>query len=115
MGFKLEPTVVVLEFAEGHALHGATVRVSLDMTLDEHEEMLAKSRTGDASALVARFAAALESWDIEWQGEEVPATREGLGRLPSWVADELTSAWLRARGGLPLANAKRSTPGDTPA
>lgn len=111
MGFEIRPHGATLEFAEGHALHGASVQVSLDITLEEHQAMSAKVRAGDGDAVVEAFARALQSWDLEWDGAPVPCTPEGLQSLPSWVADALAEAWLSARAGLPFVISGRTAPG----
>lgn len=110
MGFDVTGNTAVLEFAEGTRLAGASVRVSLDMTV---REFLSLQRSiagiavgdGDASdadvaameAAYARFAeSGLVGWDLTIGGEPVPANKEGMLSLPLRIANDILNAWISA-------------------
>jgi hypothetical protein len=101
--FEIGGNTARLEFAEGMALAGSTVTVSLDMSVTE---WLALQRTvaGLDRATDEQLAAmegafrhfgekALVSWDLALNGNPLPATGDGMMRLPLRVANEIFSAW----------------------
>ena len=115
MGFDVGGNAARLEFQPGTVLDGATVRVSLDMSV---RDFLALQRTiaGFATsgetvatetleqweAAYRQFAStALVSWDLTASGEPIPATVDGFLALPFTVANAIFTAWAQALGGTP--------------
>ena len=113
MGFDIGGTTARLEFAEGTLLEGATVRVSLDMSV---RDFLALQRTiagisTDAANLdntaLDRWEAAyrmfgktaLKSWDLMADGQDISATEDGFLSLPFAIANAIFTAWAQALGG----------------
>jgi len=127
MGFEIGGNTARLVFEEGTALDGATVRVSLDMSV---RDFLAMQRTiaGLSSAnpedladdMLDRWESAyrtfgdraLVSWDVIFEGEPLPATGEGVLSLPFQVANELFSAWGKAIGRVSPNSGAASANGD---
>lgn len=126
-GFDIGGNTAVLEFAEGTALVGAVVRVSLDMSV---RDFLALQRTiagmsVDAGALdgsmLDRWEQAyrafgkksLKSWNLELDGQPLEASEEGFLSLPFTAANEIFTVWAKALGG-PAPNLSAvSTNGDS--
>ncbi|MDP3909462.1 MAG: hypothetical protein Q8Q14_03640 [Gemmatimonadales bacterium] len=117
MGFEVTQSATLV-FEEGHRLHGATVRVSLDMELREYTELLRLARAWEASVaddgdmtperldmvveLTERFGErVLIEWDLEKNGEPLPADGSGMARLPAQAALSLFKAWNAAVTGVP--------------
>lgn len=104
--FDIGGTTVVLEFAEGTVLSGATVRCSLDMSIRDFAQMQrawSEAQDGDMGDLASAFVqfgdAVLVDWDICYRGEPVPATGEGLASIPAAAANAIFAAWTDAVGG----------------
>lgn len=127
MGFDISGNTAVLEFDADTPLAGATVRVSLDMSVRDFL-MLQRTIAGmstDASALAPEMLdrwesayrmfgqKALKSWDLEMDGEPVPATDDGFLSLPFGVANVIFTAWARVLGGPPPNSSAVSVNGAT--
>ena len=126
MGFRLGNTAV-LEFAPGTLLDGATVRVSLDIHLDDFVGLQASANRIDGSdgmspemvaAMKESFSAfasiALRSWDIESEdGEPIPASVDGFMALPYAVQLAIFVAWSRAVSSPSPNSPAASANGDT--
>lgn len=115
MGYEIGGNTARLEFQPGTVLDGATVRVSLDMSV---RDFLGLQRTiaGFASsgesvagetleqweAAYRQFAgSALKSWDLQRDGVDIPADVDGFMSLPFAAANAIFTAWAGALGGTP--------------
>lgn len=107
MGFDVGGNTARLEFLPGTVLDGATVRVSLDMSVRDFLALLRAATapdTNDTSVvsereteLFTRFAeTALLSWDLDRDGHAIPATAEGFLSLPYRHANAIYLAWFNA-------------------
>jgi hypothetical protein len=109
--FQLEPTTAVLEFAEGHRLHGLEVEVSLDTPIRLYQRIVAlsvRNEGEDAEAVskildeftdtVVQFGDnVLVEWNLDdAKGEPVPATGESLAAQPAHVVRSIMDEWLVA-------------------
>ncbi len=82
--------------------------ISLGDLLDIQD--LADTATGAAAReMVARFAKALESWNVTRKGEPVPPTLEGALSLDAVFVGEIVRAWTRG-----VAEAPPPLPGGSP-
>lgn len=114
MGFDVGGNTARLEFQPGTVLDGATVRVSLDMSV---RDFLALQRTiaGLATSGETVPAETLEqweqayrlfastsllSWDLERDTHPVPTDADGFLSLPFAVANAIFTAWASALGGV---------------
>jgi hypothetical protein len=90
----------VLEFAEGTALAGAEVRVSLDMSVEDFYALRAavRERTDEGEMeLYRRFGDEyLLGWNLEAKGKPVSATGAGMLQIPVRRAGEIFGAWMSA-------------------
>lgn len=115
MSFNIGGNTARLEFQPGTVLDGATVRVSLDMSV---RDFLALQRTiagfastGDTVAgetldqweqAYRQFASsALVSWDLTRNGVTIPADVDGFLSLPFNAANAIFTAWASALGSAP--------------
>lgn len=105
MGFEIGGQTALLIFEEGTSLAGAEVRVSLDMSVRDFLALqravsgISQATLGDdqIEALEGAFETfgrlALKSWNLERDGEPIPATGEGMLMLPFKAANEVFAAW----------------------
>lgn len=119
MGFEVGGNTAVLEFGEGTALDGAFVRISLDMSV---KEFLALQRraTNETDSNEVRTAAmeatyqeigdaVLVDWDVVLKGEPLPATGDGLLRLPWAVAQQFVTVCLEVMSGALAGNSSAAS------
>jgi hypothetical protein len=109
VGFRLNENTAVLEFPESSVLHGATVRVSLDLPI---RDLLAiqrdaeRMRTADGpegwdvmEESYTKFARdVLRDWDLEDRstGEPLPCNEEGYMTLSGPEAQAIREGWMQA-------------------
>lgn len=111
--FEITGQTAAIAFGPSHPLHGATVRVSLDMSLEDVIGMqerfeaaaeAAKVEGGDASSAPAtmrrefgKFADdVLIDWDLAKKGEAVPANGAGMLSLPMRTAMLVMRGYFKA-------------------
>ena len=118
-GFEVGGNTARLEFADGSALDGATVRVSLDVSVKEYLNIeraasvlpLDNTPAGELldrwEALYRMFAERyLLSWDLALEGKEIPSTPEGMLSIPFRYARAIFLEWKAALSSpLPNSNA----------
>ncbi|MGD9749790.1 MAG: hypothetical protein AB7W59_02225 [Acidimicrobiia bacterium] len=108
MGFKLPSTTIVIDFPDGHELHGVEV-YTRSVPLGSYLELSKLARTADGTGensitaleeLIVQFAdVALKRWNLEDDTGEVPASAAGLRSLDMRYAMAIITAWLAASGG----------------
>lgn len=108
--FDIGGDTAALEFAEGTALAGATVRVSLDMSVRDFLALQrniagistnAEAMTSDTldsweKAYIQFAERSLLSWDLSRNGVDIPATVDGFLSLPFAAANAVFTAWASA-------------------
>lgn len=110
MGFEIAGSGALLDFEEGTLLHGAQVRVSLEMRIRDFMALQRAIAELDEDAesinleqwehLFREFArTSLLSWDLEDHGQPIDATEDGFMTLPFSVANAIFQAWVLAIGG----------------
>lgn len=123
MGFKLPSTTILIDFPDGHELHGVEVRTR-SVPLGTYLELSKLARVADAGgdeaigaleALIGQFAdVALKGWNLEDDDGEVPASAAGLRSLDMRYAMAIITAWLAASGGEVPAPLERTSPAGAP-
>ena len=111
MGFDVAETIARLEFDEDSVMSGARVRVSLAMSVRDFialQRTVAGLTSGDGmtpeaieqwEGVYRLFADnSLKSWDLERDGEPIPATADGFLSLPFPAANAIFGAWMGALG-----------------
>jgi hypothetical protein len=105
MGFEIGGKTALLHFEEGTFLDGATVRVSLDMSLRDFLSLQrmadvasnqadSEAQTNGIYSALQRFGdEALVDWDLTLHGEPVPASGEGVMMLAPHVGLAVFQAW----------------------
>jgi len=92
--------VARLEFEEGTRLAGRSVRASLDVPLRDSLGFQRTLSSGDADEVMGAYRKfgdeVLIDWDVEFKGEAVPATGEGMLSIPGDAAGAVLLAWVRA-------------------
>lgn len=125
MGFEVGGDTALLVFEEGTSLSGATVRVSLDMSIDDFLALQGMANQlqngedddiGDLTASVKeayrQFGdAVLVDWDLMLRGEAIPANGEGMLKLPMRKSAEIFRAWNQAIGAVSPNSPGASTNG----
>ena len=114
--FEVGGNTARLEFADGSALDGATVRVSLDVSVREYLDIERAASVlplddTPASELLDRWEALyrmfgerfLLGWDLTLEGEAIPSTAEGMLAIPFRYARAIFLAWKAALSS-PLPN-----------
>lgn len=113
MGFVVKSTLFVLQFAEGHALHGSEIRVRsasigkllglMDMAdaLRGGKERNVKETARTIDELFTQFSERLVSWDLQEEPltpgaelRDIPCTKEGLYELDLDVVLDIVFAWV---------------------
>lgn len=126
MGFDIGGNTALLEFQPGTVLDGATVRVSLDMSVRDFlglqrtiagfvstGESVAGETLDQWEAAYRQFAStALKSWDLQRDGEDIPADVDGFLSLPFAAANAIFTAWASALGGTPPNSPSASGSGE---
>lgn len=99
-GFEVGGNVARLEFADGSTLDGATVRVSLDMSVRDFYGLRRAFRDAPDEEQVRFYETFgddyLLGWDVMLKGEALPPDGEGMLSLPIRAAGELFVAWMAA-------------------
>jgi hypothetical protein len=110
MGYEAPTTTMVLHFEDhpGLVVRAKSVPIGVftdiaklaDVVKDANDadlQMMADT-LGDLDALFSTFGAALVEWNVEIDGEPVPASYEGVKRLDAPFAMELVFSWMDAIG-----------------
>jgi hypothetical protein len=118
MAFRLSERTARLRFEEGTVLAGAEVVCRLDIPLGVFLEFQRLAGAGNDPATFERairmFAeTVLISWDLEDDDGPVPATFEGMQRLPVQAVTGIITAWMEAVQSPPLASGGQSESGGT--
>lgn len=103
MTLKLERRTCVLELGEEYA--GAEVHCRLDVDLGMFFDFMSldPSDAEGVRAAVKEFTQrVLIGWDIIEDGEALPATEDGMLRLPPALVYSIIGAWSRAVASVPL-------------
>lgn len=107
MGYRKPAKVYKIEYAEGHELAGLVVRVrgvSLGQfmrlsELVELDEAETSKQIEQVTELCENFATAIVSWNLEDEdGNEVPATLEGVKSQEFDFVFQLIMRWMGAMG-----------------
>ncbi len=122
MAYEVPRTVYVLEFTEGTALAGATVKVSALSVAEEFQrddlrwtwatEADAKARRAAADALHQLFVDHLVGWDVVRDGKELAHDLKSLQSLEAAQVGALMDAWYAAGVAVPLPLGQNSTGGE---
>lgn len=118
MGFQRKRKVYKLDFS-GTEYDGLEVKVG-GLTTGEYLELITLSAPGvdggedETSGMLKLLARHLKSWNLEEDGEPVPATFEGLkaNELPMNMA--IVEAWTMALSSVPEGTEKKSVNGGSP-
>ena len=95
MGFKIPNRKLVIELAD---YEGAEITCLLDVKMKTFFSLqdLASDNDSIESAYTVFGDQILESWNFENQnGEEIPATADGMMEIPPSIAIALMSAWTQ--------------------
>ena len=102
MGYKLGPSVELLDFVSGTPLHGLEVRVNGDVSLLTFFDLQIWLSSGDAAQMREAFVLfgndILVSWDLEDDEGQVEADGEGMLSLPMSLAMGILEAWSDQMG-----------------
>ena len=97
MGFEVPRRTAVLQF-EGEEYEGCEVRCVFDISLGDllyFDNLEAGSQKAEEA--MRRFGDSfLESWNVEINGESVPATGDGIMLVPAPFALMMLNAWREA-------------------
>ena len=126
MGVEIKPRLFRLTWPEGHGLHGVTMDVAslsfgqlikLNKAYRAYKDIAGASVDEQLTAvgeLLDIFAGALWGWNIERDGQPVPADRAGVDSLdPMYVLDAI-GAWAGRMGAVDGPLGQRSTPTPSP-
>jgi hypothetical protein len=122
MGFQRGRKLYALKWPEGHDNHGLEVNMRglsvdqlvrvLRLTTQKNEDNLAAI----FSELFELFASKLDSWNIEDEGEPIPATKESVDMLaeddPYWLFG-IVLAWATAIGSVDIPLPEGLSSGET--
>lgn len=126
MGFVVKGTIFRLEFAEGHLLHGSTIRVRSTsvgklLRLMDLAGALKGNETPDAKKvdeLFTLFAERLVSWDLQEEPvsegmapRDIPCTKEGLYELDFSPVLSIVFAWIDGAADIPSPLERNSNDG----
>ena len=100
-GFKITPREAELDLA-GTDLQGATIKVNLDVPLEDFLDILtsvesvATSTTQEAVELLTRFGEfVVIEWDLIDQNDEpIPSTGTGMKLLPGRIGFLIVAQWV---------------------
>lgn len=128
MGFDVGSTVAVLQIDQG-TYKGVEARVA-GMNAGQLADMTALAGTVDFDGngtptlrpedahvlgdLFAMLAGALESWNLERDGQPIPCDENGVRSLDFPLVLELVDLWMTAGGGVDVPLGDRSTNGGPP-
>jgi hypothetical protein len=118
MGFQRKRKIYKLDFS-GTEYDGLEVKVG-GLTTGEYLELIMLSAPGvestedETSGMLKLLARHIKSWNLEEDGEPIPATFEGIksNDLPMNMA--IIQAWTAALAAVPEDTGKKSVPGDSP-
>ena len=104
MAYKVEKRFLKLVLDD---CAGAEVMCRMNVSLGEMLALrdLSNSEDGVREAYTAFASDVLVSWDIEDEDGPVPATSEGLMRLPSGIASAIMAAWGEQLTAVPTKSA----------
>lgn len=127
-GFEVSGDEAVLEFAKDHRLHGAEVRVSLDVSIEDilamqerfetagetedDEDLTDEQKIARSKSQTQRFRAVftdfgddvLLDWNFTKKGNPVPANGAGMITIPSRHAMFVMRAFFAAALGVPKSD-----------
>lgn len=116
MGFELPERTALLQFEDGEYA-GAEVRCRLNVGMGVMFDLwrLQNSPTPDdiQRAFLLFADEALIEWNLTRRGEAIPASPEGLGRVPMEFIRLLLAKWQEAAIGVPDPLDSRSANGAT--
>lgn len=100
MGFDVGGNTALLEFQEGTPLAGASIRVSLDMSVRDFlalKKAIREQADDGELELYRRFGDEyLVDWNLELRGAPLAASGAGMLELPIARAGEIFGAWMSA-------------------
>uniref|UniRef100_A0A6M3XKI8 Uncharacterized protein n=1 Tax=viral metagenome TaxID=1070528 RepID=A0A6M3XKI8_9ZZZZ len=106
MGYEIPKRTALLTF-EGTDYDGAEVRVRLDVGLGFWLKIRELGDSPNAPELYSLFAQTiLMDWNLEDEGERLPATEEGILTIPSALANIIINSWMEAVAKPPAPLAK---------
>lgn len=117
MGFKLPKRTAKVAFEEGHEYHGLEMELDLGVPLAYAMEIMSLVGSTDSDALAdlaRRFGdVVLLGWNLEDEdGNQIPATGEGITSLPISTIVMLFGKWMEAQQmSAPLDEASSDTGG----
>lgn len=100
----------------GADYEGANVKCKLDVSMDLYFEFMALDQANPESiksAMESFGREVLISWEIEEDGEKLPADADGLKRLPPALVLAMIQSWAQGAGDVPLVSAAPSLNGST--
>lgn len=114
MGFALEELIAILDFSETE-LDGAEVKMSLDLTradVTRLQRAVASAEGDDGDeVMITLMAEALRGWNLERDGDPIPADKDGLDSLPTRQVTAIAVAWMEAVVSPPLVTNANTPPG----
>ena len=133
MGFDVGSTLV-MDFTGTPEWEGAEVKLSLDVTMErffalqrafagtavtsEREEgapLTDEDEQHMQAAMRGLGDTVLSSWNLEREGEPIPATGDGMLMIPMALANLISTQWMeRVSGQLPEASGASSSDGSEP-
>ena len=103
--FKIPVRTALLVF-EGE-MEGAEVKCRLDVPLGLYLEYAKLADTNDPAQLEEAFqrfsAEVLIDWNLEVDGDAVPAHPDGMLKVPPAIANAILAAWSQQAMNVPLA------------
>lgn len=116
MAFQRKRKVYKLDF-EGTEYEGLVVKVR-GLTTGEYLELVTLTATADASEsetekLLKLLATHLVSWNLQEDGEPIPATFEGVKSNDLAMNTAIIDAWTSSMVNVPAGTEKKSLPGDS--
>lgn len=116
MGFEFNRTILVLEFTDDD-MHGLEVK-SRAADTGTFLALLRLAGMGvenldpaQVEEMLTGFARVLVSWNLEIDGEPIPADLDGLKRLEFANTFRIIAGWIRSTAGVSAPLAQRSSDG----
>lgn len=115
MAFQRKRKVYKLDF-EGTEYDGLVVKVG-GLTTGEYLDFVTVTASSDedenqTAAMIQMLADHLKSWNLEEDGQPVPATLEGLKSNDLQMNMAVVRAWTASMGEVPEETEKKSVPGE---
>lgn len=101
MGFQVQRRKAVVRFEEGHEYYGAEIEINLDLPIRMLFDFQELQATDYQKAMELFARDVLAGWNLEEDGEPVPADIEGLGTLPHALVSSLMSRWMAEASAAP--------------